>query len=160
MLRGLAGLIVSISGAGCFRGRNDQPVPNNPVTYSRIPKTVVEMEREWKIGRYVTGIRIETDDSYFVTDLRGLFTQKQVNEFYGRGMDEGPNVDPAVIRTFKEISDLCKDIAGREEVTFYGDLMKRRGGDNYLVDGKKVIFLYAAQYGDAVMEVNRRIFDN
>ncbi len=132
---------------------NDQPKPINSVTYTGIPREVIEVIGRWKMGEYTQGFRIQFDDYYTITDIQGLYGQEGMG-FTGPGL-----VDRAIVESFREIAELCEEIKDKEEINIHGDLMKTKEVKDYLFNGKGVIILYDASYKDKFLEVNRRPWD-
>ena len=156
VLRGTGKLVLGLCGASLLSGcSNEQPTPKNPITYTGIPRDVVEVKGYWKMGPYTQGFRIEFDDYYAITGEQGLFGQE------GWAF-KGPKLVPhATVNSFRKIANLCESIKGTEEIALNGDLAKcKNHGEDYLFDGKKVIILYGATYNGQFMEVNRRPLDN
>jgi len=150
---GLAGMvtlaIVGFCGASLLGGCNKQPTPKNSVTYTGIPRDVVEVKGHWKNGDYTQGFRIEFDDYYATSGGQGLFGQE------GMGLRGPGMVSHATVESFRKIADLCERIKDKEEISLHGDLAKARDGNNYLFEEKKVIILYDATHNGQFMEVNR-----
>lgn len=134
---------------------NKQPTPEHPVTYSGIPRETVKVIGHWKMGEFVIGYRIITDEYVITSGYGGLFGQE--GQAFG-----GPGLVPhATVSTFGRIVDVAEQVKNKEPITFYGDLAyTREGNQPYLFEGKKVIILFSAAYDGHDHEVNRRPWDN
>ena len=144
--------VVSLSFMGCS---NEQPTPEHPVTYSGIPRETVKVTGTWKMGEFVIGYRIITDEYVVISGAGGLFGQEG-QAFGGPGM-----VPHATVSTFGRIAEIAKQAKDKSQITFYGDLAYSRDGNQpYLFEGKKVIILLNASYNGQDYEVNRRPWDN
>ena len=145
-------LVAVLIATGCS---NDQPKPEHPITITAIPHSTVKVTGHWKMGEFVIGYRIITDDYVVISDGGGLFGQEG-QAFGGPGL-----VKHATVSTFGRVVEVAERVKGKEPITFYGDLAHTREGNRpYLFEGKKVIILLNATHNGQNYEVNRRPWDN
>ncbi len=134
---------------------NKQPVPLHPITITAVPDSTVKVTGQWKMGEFVIGYRIITDEYVVVSGPGGLFGQE--GQSFG-----GPGLVPhATVTSFARVVEVAERVKDKGPISFYGDLAyAREGNQPFLYEGKKVIILYNATYGGQDYEVNHRPWDN
>ena len=154
MKKGL-GFLVCITLLFVVSCSNEQSKPEHPVTYSGIPRETVKVTGHWKMGEFVIGYRIITDEYVITSGYGGLFGQEG-QQFGGPGM-----VPHTTVSTFGHIVEVAEQAKDKEPITFNGDIAyTREGNQPYLFEGKRVIILLNATYKGKNYEVNRRPEDN
>lgn len=142
--------VILIITAGC-----SQPKPKHPITITAIPHLIVKVVGHWKMGDFVIGYRIITDEYVVISDDGGLSGQEG-QAFSGPGL-----VKHAIVSTFGRVAEIAEQTKDKEPITFYGDLVyAREENQPYLFEHKKVIILFNATHNGQKYEVNRLWWDN
>ena len=134
---------------------NEQPVPNNPVKTSAIPRSIEKVVGHWKMGEFTIGYRIITDEYVITTDYGGLHGQE------GQGLAGPGTVRYKTVETFGRVAEIAETCKNERPIEFYGDIAYLKNENKpYLFEGKKVIVLYTAVLDGKVYEINRKPWDN
>ena len=120
----------------------------HPITISTVPEKIIEVKEEWKGGKYTVGYRIITTEEYIISSGRsGLFGQE--GAFGGPG-----KVNSGLISSFGVIAKLAEEAKEKKvEMIFSGEIIYNCNDEPYIYEGKKVIFLSYAKYGNKKYEV-------
>lgn len=147
----IAAILAALLTPGCS---NEQPVPAHPITITALPRSTVKVTGNWKMGEFVIGYRIITDEYVIASDGGGLIGQE------GQALVGPAGVRYSTVTSFGPIFDIAEKVTSKEPITFYGELAYTCEGQPYMFEDKKVIYLYNATHNGQDYEVNRRPWDN
>lgn len=114
------------------------------------PKVFNEQHGRWKMGDFVMGYSIETDNYIIVTGCEALYGQ--CGGLAGPGL-----VDFELMQTFKEIYDVSKEAHHKKILMTYcgNHVLTRKTNKPFKYNNLEVIELYNAKYLGNTYEVKR-----